>query len=729
METRSPRLSLDELHLLRWLLGGLLMVLSIATVFYLDIDSGVMAAAAAAGVLYALVRPASPARVPMMVHRLAFPAIAAFFVGDLWYTGQLLPAIVRLDLLLLLYRGISHRARRDDMQIVVLGLFLIVVAGVLTVSLLFAAQILLFTACALGLMMVVTIAAAAEGGNAPMVAPRGVVPPWAEHASWRHLFRRLWEISDWRLLASGAALFAGVVAVSGVLFMAIPRFQLENSLFLERFVVKKAMTGFNDSIKFGDITDITQDDSIAFDVDLSDPTQATAIPYWRMVVLDEYRDGRFKLSSNLRGAFGREQKSANVYSTFGGRPGSPTWTFYLESGVSRYLPLLGNFWALRFRESQNYRYSPDLGIMTLRDEPATMTAYRVEGMAADSPELRDKVFAARWAKRGPVGFLQVGLPPGLGDADKAKLSRIKAELGPLKATGAAGFADQAVDWLRQNHAYSLSPHIPAGPGDPLIRWMASKESGHCELFAGALVLMARSEGIPARVVTGFKGGTWNAYSGNYTVRNSDAHAWTEIWDEKKGAWLREDPLAAPGSVDQSKEKGDAALAGLMDRSWSARLSSLRVFWYRRIVNFDQQAQAETLMAVKSTADNSGKWLRLAVADAARRLKAWVKGPWDGSRLVGLAAFAAGVGACAWVFVTGRWRFASVGRPRGFDPVRKEAGRWLVRIDGPENLVADLQRLRYGPAPTWPRPADVFRKARRAISISRRRRRASSRNIS
>jgi hypothetical protein len=729
METRSPRLSLDELHLLRWLLGGLLMLLSIATVFYLDIDSGAMAAVAALGVLYALVRPASPARVPILAHRLAFPAIAAFFAADLWYTGQLLPAIVRLDLLLLLYRGISHRARRDDMQIVVLGLFLIVVAGVLTVSLLFAAQILLFTACALGLMMVVTIAAAAEGGNAPMLAPRGVVPPWAEHASWRHLFRRLWEISDWRLLASGAALFAGVVAVSGVLFMAIPRFQLENSLFLERFVVKKAMTGFNDSIKFGDITEITQDDSIAFEVDLSDPAQATAIPYWRMVVLDEYRDGRFKLSSNLRGAFGREQKAANVYPSFGGRPGSPTWTFYVESGVSRYLPLLGNFWALRFRESQNFRYAPDLGIITLRDEPATMTAYRVEGMAADSPELRDKDFAARWAKRGLVGPLQVGLPPGLSDADKAMLGRFKADIGPITAAGAAGFTDQAVAWLRRSHAYSLSPHIPAGPGDPLIRWMASRESGHCELFAGALVLIARSEGIPARVVTGFKGGTWNAYSGNYTVRNSDAHAWTELWDEKRGAWLREDPLAAPGSLDQAKEKGDAALAGLMDRSWSARLSSLRVFWYRRIVNFDQQAQAETLMAVKSGADNSGKWLRVAVVDAARRMAAWVRGPWNGTRLAGLAAVAAVLGAAAWIFTTGRWRLVSVGRRRGLDPVRREAGRWLVRLEGPEALVADLQRLRYGPAPTWPRPAEVFRKARRAASSSRRPRRASSRNIS
>ncbi|HEY5226958.1 MAG TPA: DUF3488 domain-containing protein, partial [Opitutaceae bacterium] len=108
METRQQRLSLDELHLLRWLLGGALMLLSIATVFYMDIGSEWMAVLAATGVIAALARPALPARVPNWVHRLAFPAILAFFAADLWRSGQILPAIVRLDLLLLLYRGLSY---------------------------------------------------------------------------------------------------------------------------------------------------------------------------------------------------------------------------------------------------------------------------------------------------------------------------------------------------------------------------------------------------------------------------------------------------------------------------------------------------------------------------------------------------------------------------------------------------------------------------------------------
>ena len=151
------------------------------------------------------------------------------------------------------------------------------------------------------------------------------------------------------------------------------------------------MTGFSDSIKFGDITEITQDDGIAFVVDVSDAAQAPANPYWRMVVLDEYRNGGFTLSSGMksRQVFGSEHTEANIRTGGHGVRGAPTWTFYLESGVSRYLPILGRFDALRFREAQNFRYSADLMLVALRDEPATMTAYRVEGMAPDSPELSE----------------------------------------------------------------------------------------------------------------------------------------------------------------------------------------------------------------------------------------------------------------------------------------------------------------------------------------------------
>jgi hypothetical protein len=198
----------------------------------------------------------------------------AFFIGDLWVTGEVLPAIVRLDILLLLYRGTSYRKKRDDLQVIVLGLFLIVVAGVLTVSLVFAAQILVFTACALAFLLVITLVEVAEHGARAGVTPAR--PTWVG-VKWRDLWARVRTVTDWRVVVLGGALFAGVVGVSALLFLAIPRFQLENSLFLERFTSKKARSGFTESIKFGEVTEIQSDTSVAASVDVTHADPGGAI--------------------------------------------------------------------------------------------------------------------------------------------------------------------------------------------------------------------------------------------------------------------------------------------------------------------------------------------------------------------------------------------------------------------------------------------------------------------
>ena len=102
-----------------------------------------------------------------------------------------------------------------------------------------------------------------------------------------------------------------------------------------------------------------------------------------------------------------------------------------------------------------------------------------------------------------------------------------------------------------------------------------------------------------------------------------------------------------------------------------------------------------------------------------RIRSWFVGRWDFPRFARTGAVAAAAAGIFWVIATGRLRLAAMGRGRRVDPVRREAGRWLVRVKGPPPLVADLQRLRYGPAPTWPRPSEVFRKARRESAGRRR----------
>lgn len=729
MDSRRPQLSLDELLRLKWLLGGLLVLLSVSTVIYLDIDAWLLTGLTFAGVLTVLAKPAWPARLPAVVHRLAFPAIVAIFIGDLYLTTEVLPALVRLDILLLLYRGVTYRQRRDDLQVIVLGLFLIVLAGVLTVSLAFAVQILAFVACALVFLLVVTLVQAAEPAGSKAVGANvaGVVPAWT-HGSWQALLRRVRAATDWRIALLGGGLFAGLVVVSGLLFLAIPRFELQNSLFLDRFITKKARTGFTDHIKFGDVTDIQQDNSVALSVDVTDPTRIPARPYWRMIVLDDYHDQSFRLSPVLRhAAFSREYTESFLRGSARAQLGPPVyWTFYLEAGVSRYLPLAGAFDLLRFRERQNFRVSRSLDVVALRNEPVSMTAYRVEGMQPDG-RLPDPDFALKWQQaraEGTEGQLtQANLD--LSQADRAQLAGVVQEITQGELLTVSDFARRAGAWLAQRHDYALQSRLPTGAGDPLVRWLVSRAPGHCELFAGALVLLAREAGMPARVVTGFRGGSWNGFSNNLTLRNSNAHAWCEIFDAASRTWLRADPTpGAQALVDDNQADALGGQARRVDRSWSARWDSLRIFWYRRIVNFDQRSQVETFKAVKSATQEVGRRLRDWLAGWGSQVKGWLKSPWNGRRMAGGAAVLAGLGLLWWWgrrWPTRWWRWRRPRRGR-LHPVRTEAGRWLRQFEGRETdpgVRAALQRLRYGAESGWPRPEPVFRQARREWRRGRR----------
>jgi len=732
--TASPlsQLTLDELHQVKWLLGGILTLLGVWTVFYMDVEAWSLMIITSLVVAATLRWPTLPARVPRRVHTLAFPVMVTFFAGDLWLKSEVLPAMVRLDILLLLYRAISYRQRRDDFQVVVLGLFLIVVAGVLTVSLVFAAQILVYTGCALAFLLAITLTdAASQGGQKLALAP-GESPSWA-HVNWRHLLGRLWRATDWRVATLGGLLFVGVVGVSALLFLAIPRFQLENSMFLDRFISKKARTGFSDSISFGDVTEIQQDASVALSIDVSNQTEIPATPYWRMLVLDQYDNGKFRFSPRLRLGLGGMATAVPLTGTVSAGNGGPGyWTFYLESGVSRFLPLLGAFERLQFRDVQSFQFASKLVVLALREEPVSMTAYRVEGFAATTL-LPDPAFARSWHERAQSrsmpGSFQIATVSS--ESDRAILQRCNREAAGEAPLPAPEFARRASEWLRRQHGYSLSPVIPGGEGDPLVRWLSSQESGHCELFAGALLLMARTAGYPARVVTGFKGGSWNGYSNNFTVRNSDAHAWTEIFDEVVGGWLRVDPLELSNSAAQADaDRNAAALAQRTDRSWKARLDSLRVFWYRRIVSFDQRSQAETIKAVRDATQNTGKRLREALQKTLAAVRAWFTQPWDLSRMAGVLGVGMAIGLVAtagWLLGRGGWRRWQ--RRRGGatgDPVRREAGRWLrqltelgVRDPTARPVLADLERLRFGRPTPWSEAEKIFRAARQALRAQRR----------
>jgi hypothetical protein len=93
--------------------------------------------------------------------------------------------------------------------------------------------------------------------------------------------------------------------------------------------------------------------------------------------------------------------------------------------------------------------------------------------------------------------------------------------------------------LRTAYRYTLE--LPSRESaDPLAQFLFERKEGHCEYFASAMAVMLRTQGIPARMVTGFLGGTLNPISGQYVIRASDAHTWVEAWLPGRG-WSEFDP--------------------------------------------------------------------------------------------------------------------------------------------------------------------------------------------
>ena len=91
------------------------------------------------------------------------------------------------------------------------------------------------------------------------------------------------------------------------------------------------------------------------------------------------------------------------------------------------------------------------------------------------------------------------------------------------------------------YSYTLRPgKMPSGR----VAWfLFEHRKGFCGHYAAAAANILRVGGIPSRIVTGFRGGTWNPWLRTLTLRDSDAHAWVEAWDEKAGNWIRFDPTS------------------------------------------------------------------------------------------------------------------------------------------------------------------------------------------
>ena len=305
----------------------------------------------------------------------------------------------------------------------------------------------------------------------------------------------------------------------------------------------------------------------------------------------------------------------------------------------------------------------------------------------------------------PVASLQdyVALPAGFDPRTRAWAAELSREAGG----DPRAVIDLALQRLRTGgYVYTLEPDV-YGRHTADEFWF-DRKAGFCEHMASSFAVLMRAAGIPARVVTGYQGGERNTVDDYWVLRQSDAHAWTEVWLPGQG-WLRVDPTAAVmpsriGSLQRVLAPRGAvatAIETVVSPDLAVRLravwEAVNNAWNQRILNYTQSRQLNLLRALgfeSPSWEDLGLVLGALLAALALVGAAWTRwerqrhDPWQ--RLL--------------LHVRGRLERAGLPLPAGATP-REMAHRLAQRHDPQDNRVQAIQ--------AWLRRFEEFRYAPRS----------------
>jgi protein-glutamine gamma-glutamyltransferase len=381
-------------------------------------------------------------------------------------------------------------------------------------------------------------------------------------------------------LKLGAILLACGLPLAAAGFILIPR--LGSPLWGAPGKDTQARTGLSERMEPGSLTDLLVDDSPAFRVQFDRAPPLPTQRYFRSIVLWDF-DGA-------------------------------TWTRDQRRGFLRPEAAQGDGARIDYMitlEPTDRRWLPALDLPLIAPDGAHLSGDRV--LIANEVVSQPREYRTRSTMRYTLAAVltaqererALALPAGFDPRTRALAQGWRKD-----GNDDAAIVRRALDMFNRSFTYTLSP--PLLGRDSVDDFLFSTRKGFCEHYASAFVVLMRSAGIPARVVTGYQGGWWNA-SGNYLlVRNSDAHAWAEVWMPERG-WTRIDPTAAvsPARV----ELGAAAANDSAAWSQSAWLRSLRNqfdvvngLWTRTIIRFDALRQKGLLASFGMVNPNQGDLL-------------------------------------------------------------------------------------------------------------------------
>jgi transglutaminase-like putative cysteine protease len=335
-----------------------------------------------------------------------------------------------------------------------------------------------------------------------------------------------------------------------VLFLLFPRVQgplwgLPRDAF-------SGVTGLSDTMSPGTLSQLTLSDAVAFRVQFQGEMPKPNQLYWRGPVLWYFDGASWHMGLSFDSStpsYSPRGEAVSYAVTL--EPHDKRWLFALDL-PAKTVP--GS------RITADYQMLASLPVrQRVRYEMTSHTGYRL-GYEGLSPLERRR---------------SLQLPEGYNWRARALAQNMRRA-----ARDERDMLEQVLGMFRtQQFFYTLSP--PLLGDNPIDDFLFNTRSGFCEHYASAFVFLMRAAGIPARVVTGYQGGELNPIGNYMIVRQSEAHAWAEVWVEDAG-WLRVDPTAAVSPL--RVESGIAAAIPassqlpLLARGDMAWLRQLRFTW-------------------------------------------------------------------------------------------------------------------------------------------------------
>jgi len=517
-----------------------------------------------------------PNRLALAVMLLA----VGFFPLDAWLVSRaLLPATMHLVCLLASLKILTAKTNRDFTYLKMVAMVELLAAAILSVSLGF------FVFLALFLMFAIAAFSSGEVRRSAQ-ARRAVV-----RGGLRAFPRRLVSISVF--------LFGGILFMTAGMFFVLPR---TARAALERLVPQHGhSTGFSHGVKLGQIGELKKNSTPVMHVrahPVGDGGSGFLEVRWRGAVLSKFDGRRWEPRP---GPPLKLLPERGVITVNQGRPGRPSH-------------------AISYTVKMNQRAADTLFIagipQTIRiDVPVVLlTPGQSFLLAASSigPELTYAVYSVIEDEGAEAPGASL---PRVERNELLQLPAIDPRIEPLArdmAAGAATDTEKAVaieSRLRHDYGYTLEM-LPFAVADPLATFLFDRKKGHCEYFASAMVVMLRTQGIPARLVTGFQSGVYNPITGLQVVRESDAHSWVDAWIAGRG-WTTFDPTPSdPGS----------ATGGVMARL-SLFFDAAEQFWQDWVMGYDLDRQ----IGLASRMDESARRLRFGWANG------WINDAFDSTR--------------------------------------------------------------------------------------------------